>query len=191
MSAETPSKNNGKPNRLNLLFNIKKFFQPQTFQLYEVNTQHKPSISDYLQLRFKPQVEWYEKNALSSMQKFYFCQIIIVIAGATIPIINVFGIAGITNDIGIRIWSSILGGTITILTGFIHLTKAHENWILYRSTVESLKREYQLFSLDAGEYSDERDFEIKGKLFIRRVESTIAAEGTKYLASHKSNNQKQ
>jgi hypothetical protein len=191
MGAATSSKINSKPNRLNLLFNIRKFFQPQVFQLYQVDAQHKPSVLDYLQVRFKPQVEWYEKNALSNMQRFYFCQIIIVIVGAAIPILNLFGPIGFTSDIVIRIWSSVLGSTIIILTGFLQLTKAHESWILYRSTVESLKREYHLFALDTGEYSEERDLELKGKLFIRRVESIIAAEGTKFLASRDSRNQKQ
>jgi hypothetical protein len=152
-NSKTPSTTNSKPNRSNIFSNIKDFFHPQPFEIYDLNTEHKANISDYLKFRFKPQVDWYEKHALSNMQKFYFCQVLIIVVGASIPIINVFGIGGLTNDNGIRIWSSVLGGTITILTGFLQLTKAHENWILYRSTVESLKREYNLFSLDAAEYS--------------------------------------
>lgn len=124
------------------------------------------------------------------MHRFHFCQIIIIIVGTLIPIINVFGFQNNISDTGVRIWSSIFGGTIAILTGFLQLAKAHESWILYRSTAESLKREYHLFSLYAGEYAAERDSDNRTQLFIRRVESIIAAEGNKFVTSRHSSDSK-
>ena len=121
-------------------------------------------------MRLKPEIEWYEKKALSNIYLFHLCQVFIIIVGGTIPIINIFGFAGSTTDPGILIWSSVLLVTVTTLTGFLQLTEAHEVWILYRSTSESLRREYHLFSLDADGYTDEKDPYDKNKLFIERVE---------------------
>jgi hypothetical protein len=149
----------------------------------------KPDISDYLQKRFKPQIEWYEDKAVSNMRRFYLGQIVIIIISAAIPIINVYDFPNDSNsdDREIRVWSSILGGTIAISTGFIQLTKAHEKWILYRSTAELLKREYNLFSLDSGEeYTKEENPGEKKRLFIKRCESIMAAEGAKFLSAHQS-----
>lgn len=122
------------------------------------------------------------------MNRFYLGQILIIVVSAIIPVINVYGLPNDsrTEDVSIRLWSSILGGTIAISTGFIQLTKAHEKWILYRSTAESLKREYALFSLDSGEeYTKEKDLEEKKVLFINRCESIMAVEGTKYVATQR------
>jgi hypothetical protein len=69
-------------------------------------------------------------------------------AGALVPIINVFSLP----DNSLRIISSILGGIIVIVTGLLQLYKHQENWILFRTTQELLKREKALYMNDAGDY---------------------------------------
>jgi hypothetical protein len=43
---------------------------------------------------------------------------------------------------------------IVAIAGVIQLTKVQESWLLYRSTAETFIREYNLYMLKAGIYSD-------------------------------------
>jgi hypothetical protein len=96
-----------------------------------------------------------------------------------IPIINVAGI----GDIQTRIISSILGGIIVVITGLTQLEKYQENWILYRTGAELLKKEKYFFENNAGEYSMV-DAPGKDKLLVERVESIVSAETSKYFTIH-------
>jgi hypothetical protein len=45
------------------------------------------------------------------------------------------------NDLVIRLASGILGSIIVGITGLLQLIKTQESWILWRSSVETLKKE--------------------------------------------------
>jgi hypothetical protein len=155
-------------------------FTPTPVVTYNFNK--PPNIQDYMQNRFEPQLQWYEKQAKSSMNKFYSSQAVIIFFGALIPIINVLP-TGEPNMI--KVLSAIFGGMIIVATGVLQLTKAYENWINYRSTAEQLKQEYHLFALEAEQYSRQEDKDSKGRLFVERIESLIRLEGKKYLETRK------
>ncbi|HET7283592.1 MAG TPA: DUF4231 domain-containing protein [Nitrososphaeraceae archaeon] len=107
-------------------------------------------------------------------------QVLIIGFGVLIPIVNVISYP---DELAIRIISSILGSLITGITGLVQLIKAQESWLLFRSTAETLKREYQLFMQKSGDYSDSNLTEDKkNKMFIERTESIISAEGSKYFS---------
>src|SRR5918994_1012903 len=140
----------------------------------------KPNISDYITNRFERQVNWYHQKATDSRIIFYVCQALIIVFGAIVPIINVVG-PNTTDNLAIRITSSILGSLITIIAGFNQLLKAQESWILFRSTAENLKKEYHLFMQRSREYSDPNlDEQQINKLFIDRAETIMSAEGSRY-----------
>lgn len=112
-------------------------------------------------------------------------QVLIVLAGTLVPIINVFP-SNHNNTYIIRIASSILGSIIVIFTGILQITKSNENWIAYRSTTELMKSEYQRFKMGVGYYSAEKisDKENRSLLFIERMETIIAEEGKKFMNTH-------
>jgi Protein of unknown function (DUF4231) len=96
------------------------------------------------------------------------------------------------NDLIVRLVSSILGSMIVGATGILQLTKAQECWIVYRSTAETLKKEYNLYMLKAGDYSDSNLVDEKrDMLFIERSESIMAMEGTKIFHFVKSQSHQQ
>jgi hypothetical protein len=89
----------------------------------------------------------------------------------------------VQKDLIVRIISSILGSMIVGATGILQLTKAQESWIVFRSTAETLKKEYNLYMLKAGDYSDSNLIDEKrDRLFIERSESIMAMKGTKYFS---------
>ena len=84
-------------------------------------------------------------------------------------------------NLNIRVMSSMLAAIIVIATSFVQLTKAHQNWLLFRETAETLKREYHLFGNKAGHYSRSKlGEEQRNRLFIDTAETIMAQEGSKY-----------
>jgi hypothetical protein len=146
------------------------------------NTEKPPKASDYIKKRLELQLNWYDNKAKDNMYRYHKLQILIIGASVLIPIVNVVdGADG--NDLIVRIVSSILGSMIVGATGILQLTKAQESWIVFRSTAETLKKEYNLYMLKAGDYSDSSLSDDKRDiLFIERSESIMAMEGTKYFS---------
>jgi Protein of unknown function (DUF4231) len=143
------------------------------------NTEKPPDVSDYIKKRLELQLNWYDNKAKDNMYRYHKLQILIIGASVLIPIVNVVD----GNDLVVRIISSILGSAIVGATGILQLTKAQESWIVFRSTAETLKKEYNLYMLKAGDYSDSNlSDDKKDILFIERSESIMAMEGTKYFA---------
>jgi predicted component of type VI protein secretion system len=68
--------------------------------------------------------------------------------------------------------------------------KHQENWILFRTTQELLKREKTLYLNDADDYFGLTD-EQKKRQLIQRVEDLISVETSKYFAFHKPNHQQE
>src|SRR5919201_3854843 len=106
--------------------------------------------ANYKEERLKEQIQWHSKKARQNKLRFRLYQIIILIASAIIPIVNVASI----GDLQTRIISSIIGGIIVVITGLTQLEKYQENWILYRTSAELLKKEKYFYESNVGDYSN-------------------------------------
>ena len=49
----------------------------------------EPTIEDYIEKRYKPQLQYYEKHSSNNRIRFYISQIVIIVESALIPIINI------------------------------------------------------------------------------------------------------
>ena len=63
--------------------------------------------------------------------------------------------------------------------------KFQENWILYRTTSELLKKEKFWFLNDVGPYSELNSEQKKKLLPLERVETMVSSETSKYFTVHK------
>ena len=135
----------------------------------------------YDERRVIGRINWYHSRAVRNKKKFHRSQIIIIGAGALIPIVNVVNFA----PDEIRLISSILAGIVLGFTGFLQLRRYQENWILYRSTGESIRREYYFYKNKVGPYSDIKDDEQRKKVLVERVEDIIASENNRFLITHR------
>ena len=142
------------------------------------------NTSSYVDERLNNQITWYEKKAAENKTKFHYFQIIIIIASAIIPLVNLIDFAPLQT----RIISAILGTAITGITGLIQLKRYQENWLLYRSTEESLKREKFLFLNNAGNYSNLAD-DIKNRTLVESVEAVLSSETSKFFSMHQPKSQ--
>jgi hypothetical protein len=134
----------------------------------------------YKQNRLEEQINWHSKKAGDNKLRFRLWQIIVLIGGALVPIINVAAF----EDTATRIASSIIGAIIVVGTGITQLEKYQENWILYRTSSELLKKEKYFFENSVGDYSKIGEDE-KNKLLVERVETIVSSETSKYFTIHK------
>jgi Protein of unknown function (DUF4231) len=132
--------------------------------------------SAYKKERLEDQINWHSKKARHNKVMFRLYQIITLVASAIIPVINVSNI----GDFQTRITSSIISAIIAVSTSITQLEKYQENWILYRTNTELLKKEKFFFENNAGEYSNLADNE-RNKLLVEKVESIVSAETSKYF----------
>jgi hypothetical protein len=135
-------------------------------------------ISSYVDKRLENQIAWYEKKASENKNRFHYFQVIIIVASAIIPLVNLIDI-----PLQTRVTSAILGAIITGITALTQLKKYQENWLIYRSTEESLKREKFLFLNSAGNYPNLSD-DVKDKTLVESVEAILSSETSKFFAMH-------
>lgn len=122
----------------------------------------------------------FHKKGIENRKKYHLAQGIIITAGALIPIINVLEI----GDPIVRAASSILGAVVIAITGFQQLKKYQENWILYRTTEEALRREYYLYSNKAEHYDNLTD-DARKKLLVQNVEALLLSQYSSFFGMHK------
>jgi Protein of unknown function (DUF4231) len=134
---------------------------------------------DYKLGRLQEQIDWHSGMARHNKRRYRMSEMIIIFIGAIIPVVNVLDFA----DLQTRIISSILGATIAIVTGLTQLEKFQENWIIYRTTTELLKKEKYFYENEVGDYSD-LDVSKRKKLLVERVESMVSSETSKYFIVH-------
>ena len=61
----------------------------------------------------------------------------------------------------------------------------HENWLQYRTLVEALERDKELYSVGAGEYA-EADEDGRNRLLVERVENILANTTSQFIETHQS-----
>jgi Protein of unknown function (DUF4231)/Protein of unknown function (DUF2795) len=140
-------------------------------------------LPSYINDRLDNQTAWYGKKSAYNKLRFRICQLIIIVASAVIPIINLgvpfaLGESSLGHALGI---TAILGGVITIVTALSQMDAYFETWVLYRTTGEALKRERFLYMNSAADYSN-LSGEAKNKLLVERVEAILSSENSKFLS---------
>ena len=81
---------------------------------------------------------------------------------------------------GLKTLSLMTSVLVAILATSLKTFKFEENWINYRTTCETLKKEVHFYYARIGEYEDSED---KEALFVKRVEALISRENTLWLTT--------
>ena len=135
-------------------------------------------FSTYLKDRYQDQVQWYDAKA-SQNQKTYrrFQWALIGLSTVTPALVGLqaeFVIAGVSHSPAI--YTSV---AVAVLTASLKTFKFQENWINYRTTCETLRKERHLFDAGLQGYGGNPDREA---LFVNRVEALISQENTLWLS---------
>jgi hypothetical protein len=134
----------------------------------------------YLDDRLEGQRKWHSNKANWNKNRFYVVEIITLIAGGLIPLINVLDVI---PEFWLRVASASLASVIVVATGIAKLCKFQENWLNFRAVAEMLKREREFYLHEVGEYAVRSD-QKRSKILVERVENILASITSQYVAIH-------
>ncbi len=124
--------------------------------------------------RMEDQITWYDGRSKYSQKCFKWLKVVVIVSGAVIPFLSGYGAPAY--------WTGGLGVLIVVLEGVQQLNQYQHNWIIYRSTCESLKHEKHLYLANAGPYANVMDAHA---LLAERVESLVSQEHAKWVSSQR------
>lgn len=121
--------------------------------------------------RLEDQIGWYDQKSVAAQRWFKGGRILVLLVAALIPV-------AVTFELDSRGLAA-AGAAIVLVEGISGLYKFQENWILYRSTAESLKHEKFLFLARADLYAAGDPV----GLLAERIEGLISQEHAKWTST--------
>lgn len=135
----------------------------------------------YLKERYYDQISWYDKKSLKNQKWYTWLQWGLIFFSAITPVL--IAIDWNLTTYPLLKWIPIITSIIvSVLASALKAFKFQENWINYRTTCETLKKEIYFYEAGIGEYANAKDREA---LFVKRVENLISRENTLWLSVHK------
>jgi len=130
----------------------------------------KAAFKEYLENRYKNQLEYYDKAATKNQKRYKLFQWLLIILSATTPILAALQL----NWGDLQIPVVIISSVVAILTTGMKTFQYQELWVSYRTTMEQLKPELYYYNFNAGPYAEEGVN--KEKLFVARAEAIMSKE---------------
>ena len=124
---------------------------------------------EYLEKRVEDQISWYSKKSAVLKKRHYTLRVIVILISVILPFLT-----GIMSNKTPYIKIAIAVGSLIIafFEGISSLYKYQEQWLTYRNTAESLKREKILFSTKSGPYEKSQAL----SLLVNRCEGIMSEE---------------
>jgi hypothetical protein len=141
----------------------------------------KALFKEYLENRYKDQLNYYNSAAMKNQKKYKQFQWILIILSAITPILA--ALDGKWPDVHFQIPVVIISASVAILTAGLKTFQYQELWITYRATNELLKPEFYYYEFGVGPYAEEGID--KETLFVSRVEAMLDKEHTSWPAAKK------
>ncbi len=136
---------------------------------------------NYLEDRIESQRKWHSDKATTNKNRYYFAETITLVAGASIPVINVLDVL---PSPALKFISASLAAFIVISAGLSKVFKYQENWLNFRALAEALKREKELYLYKVGDY--DREDEQREKILIERIENLLGTTTSQFVSIHRS-----
>ena len=138
------------------------------------------AFSNYVTQRYEREMGWYDGKAVKNQAIYRRMQWTLIVLAAVTPILIELEPPPLGGD-WIH-WATLTSGVVAILTAGLKTFKYQENWINYRTTCETLRKERHFYDAGLGDYGTAQD---KEALFVERVESLISRENTMWVSTHK------
>jgi hypothetical protein len=128
---------------------------------------------EYVTARLEPEISWYDKKSAKNKLANTCSKIVEIVCAAIIPFLAGYAKSG-HESISIAI--GILGVAVAGSAGISALLKFQEQWIKYRTTAESLKKEKYLFQTKVEPYNVDDPLSV----LVQRVETLVSQENTNW-----------
>ncbi|MGY1697168.1 DUF4231 domain-containing protein [Geodermatophilus sp. SYSU D00814] len=127
-----------------------------------------PAGTDPTWDRLRDQLAWYDGRSRSAQHAYKQTKIAQLVLAAGVPVAVASAAPGLVT--------ALLGALVVVLEGVQQLYQWQTNWVLYRSTHESLRHEQFLFLAGAGPYSGPQ----RHQVLAERVEGLVSQEHAKW-----------
>ena len=128
--------------------------------------------NEYLENRLNDQINWYNSRSGDNQKYYKNLRILEIVCAATIPFMAGLGSVFQYNEFIV----GFLGVVIAVCAGVTALNKCQENWIMYRTTAETLKHEKYLYLTKSAPYDGDLAFQY----LVERVEGLISRENSQW-----------
>ena len=145
----------------------------------ETTLKSKMAPDEYLGKRVEEQFAWYEGKSALMKRNYYRCKVIVIVSSALIPLL--VGFSDSINE-NLKYVADALGAVVAITEGILSLKKYRENWLIYRTTAESLNREKIFLVNRVGPYGEGDESELFKK-FVERAEQIMASENSSWMSA--------
>jgi hypothetical protein len=124
---------------------------------------------EYLKTRVDDQIGWYSAKSRWNQNWFKVLRLVEIAFATASP----FLVSQIATDTPVlKIIVGAIGVCVAVIAGIVSLYKFQENWIEYRATAETLKREKFLFLTKSPPYDGENAFQS----LVSNIEFMISKE---------------
>ncbi|MGY1670291.1 DUF4231 domain-containing protein [Geodermatophilus sp. SYSU D00710] len=131
-------------------------------------TGEPPAGTDPTWDRLQDQLAWYDRKSQAAQHAYKQTKIVQLLLAAGVPVAVASAAPGLVT--------ALLGALVVVLEGVQQLYQWQTNWVLYRSTHESLRHEQFLFLAGAGPYSGLE----RHQVLAERVEGLVSQEHAKW-----------
>ena len=139
------------------------------------------NFQNYLKNRYEDQINWYDKKSIWNQKMYRRFQWIVIVLSAITPVL--VAIVAIRPEVKGTSWLAVgISALVAIGTTSLKTFKYQENWISYRTTCETLRKEIHFYNAGIGDYKEIEDPEA---LFVERIEALISRENTMWLTTHR------
>jgi len=140
----------------------------------------KAQFDEYVKNRYKAELEWYDNKSQRNKHWYTALQFGLIVLAAATPVLIAIEFLG---DVPHLKWFTLATAVlVALLSTTLKTFKFEENWINYRTTCETLKKELHFYRAGVDEYAETAD---KEALFVKRVEALISRENTLWLTISK------
>ena len=141
----------------------------------------KVAFDDYVENRYKKQMEYYSKSSAKSHKLYKKFQWSLIILSALTPVVAAINGTSFSNGGEASLQSKVLhallliiSSIVAILTSGLKTFQYQELWVNYRTTYEQLKPEIYYYEFNVPPYNGpDVDKEL---LFVSRVENVLDKE---------------
>lgn len=141
----------------------------------------RATFDKYVSERYLAEISWYDRKSMRNQIWYWTLQWGLIVLSASTPVV-----IALTQKTDSMPWvkplSLLTSVLVAILATSLKTFKFEENWVNYRTTCETLKKEIHFFDAGIDEYKDSQD---KEGLFVKRVEALISRENTLWLTTVK------
>ena len=151
----------------------------------------KARFDEYVEIRYKKQMQYYDSASVKNQKKYKLYQWILIILSAVTPVLAAMSgltlthgekITTITSQV-LQILLVIVSSVVAILTTGLKTFQYQDLWVNYRATYEQLKPEIYYYEFSIGPYG------VAGvdreSVFVARVEAILNAEHVQWPPAKK------